>query len=264
VVKPLQSARFWEIFGQKLFVVRDRAELFAAVDRVEQSEIAAEVLDLVPGSDGQVYSYTVYLDRWGRPAAEFASRKLRKAPRHFGVGRASVVAEVPELRERTLALLQRIGWRGLACVEYKLDPRDGCYRLMEINGRCPLSNALPTRCGVNYPLLAWREYALGQTVSAAPNGWRGVWTHLHADLLYTAIEERGPDWSWLEFIRSYSGPWVDAVWSAKDPIPFLAQCAGTLRKAARGVRDSQIRDEVRNRFQSLPAALAGSYGTKAL
>lgn len=264
VVKPLQSARFWEVFGKKLFVVRDRAELFAAVDRAEQSEIAAEVLDLVPGSDGQVYSYTVYLDRWGRPAAEFASRKLRKAPRHFGVGRASVVAEVPELRERTLALLQRIGWRGLACVEYKLDPRDGCYRLMEINGRCPLSNALPTRCGVNYPLLAWREHALGQTVSAAPNGWRGVWTHLHADLLYTAIEERGPDWSWLEFIRSYSGPWVDAVWSAKDPIPFLAQCAGTLRKAARGVRDSRIRDEVRNRFQSLPAALAGSYGTKAL
>jgi D-aspartate ligase len=264
VVKPLHSARFWEIFGKKLFVIRDRAELLSAIDRLEQSGIAAEVMDLVPGSDDRVYSYTVYIDRWGCPAAEFASRKLRKAPRHFGVGRASTPAELPQLRERTIALLQRIGWRGLACVEYKLDPRDDRYRLMEINGRCPLSNALPTRCGVNYPLLAWREHVLGQTVSAAPNGWRGVWTHLHADLLYTAIEERGPDWSWLDFMRSYSGPWVDAVWSAKDPIPFLAQCAGTLRKAARGVRDSQVRDEIRNRFQSMPAALAGSYGTRSL
>lgn len=264
VVKPLQSARFWEIFGKKLFVVSDRAELIAAVERAEQAGIAAEVLDLVPGADGRVYSCTVYLDRWGRPAAEFASRKLRKAPRHFGVGRASVPAEVPELREPTIALLQRIGWRGLACVEYKLDPRDGRYRLMEINGRCPLSNALPTRCGVNYPLLAWREHVLRESVSAVPNGWRGTWTHLHADLLYSAIEDRSPDWSWLDFLRGYAGPWVDAVWSSKDPVPFLAQLAGTLRKAARGVRDSRVRDEVRSRFQTMPAALAGSYSTKAI
>jgi D-aspartate ligase len=262
IVKPLQSARFWEIFGKKLFVVRDRAELIAAVDRVEQSGIAADVFDLVPGPDDQVYNYTMYLDRWGRPAAEFALRKIRKAPRFFGVGRAAMTAELPHLRERTIALLQHIGWRGVASVEYKLDPRDGRYRLMEINGRCPLTNALPTRCGVNYPLLAWREHVLRETVSAAPNGWRGLWTHLHADLLYTLIEERSPDWSWLNFISGYAGPWVDAVWTTKDPIPFLAQWAGTVRKAARGVRDSEVRDEVRNRFQSMPVPLDGSYGTE--
>ena len=263
VVKPLQSARFWEVFGKKLLVVRDRAELIAAVDRVEESRMAADVLDLVPGADDQVYNYTVYLDRWGQPAAELAVRKLRKAPRFFGVGRAATPAQLPHLRERTIALLQRIGWQGIASVEYKLDPRDGRYRLMEINGRCPLINALPTRCGVNYPLLAWREHVLREKVSATPNGWSGTWTHMHADLLYTAIEERGPDWSWLAFIRSYTGPWVDAVWSTKDPVPFLAQCAGTLRKAGHGVRDSQVRDEVRNRFQSVPAPLAGSYRAEA-
>ena len=264
IVKPLQSARFWEIFGKKLLVVRDRAELRAAIDRVEQSGIAAEVFDLVPGSDRQVYNYTVYLDRWGRPAAEFGVRKLRKAPSYFGVGRAAMAVELPQLRERTIALLHRIGWRGMASVEYKLDPRDGSYRLMEINGRCPLTNALPTRCGVNYPLLGWREHVLRESVSAVPNGWRGIWTHLHADLLYTAIEERSPEWSWHDFVRGYAGPWVDAVWSSKDPIPFLAQCVGTLRKAAQGVRDSRVRDEVDNRFQSMPAALAGSYGREAL
>lgn len=262
VVKPLQSARFWEVFGKKLFVVGDRTELIAAVGLIEQSGIAAEVFDLVPGSDGRVYTYTVYINRWGHPVAEFASRKLRKAPRHFGVGRASIVEDAPQLRERTIALLQHIGWQGLACVEYKLDPRDGRYRLMEINGRCPLSNALSTRCGVNYPLLAWREHALKEAVSATPNGWRGVWTHLHADLLYTVMEKRGADWSWLDFMRSYTGPWVDAVWSTKDPMPFLAQWVGTLRKAASGVRSSEVRDEIRRRFQPMPAALAGSYGTE--
>jgi D-aspartate ligase len=258
VVKPLQSARFWEVFGKKLLVVLDRSELVAAVDRVVAAGMEAEVLDLVPGPDGNVYSYTMYLDRWGRPAAELASRKLRKAPRHFGVGRASIACNAPELRERTLELLRRIEWRGLACVEYKLDARDGRYRLMEINGRCPLSNALPTRCGINYPLLAWREYAMRQRVSATSNGWPGVWTHMHADLLYTAMEKREPDWSWREFAASYAGPWVDAVWSSKDPLPFLAQWAGTFGKATRSVSDSRIRNEIQGRFHSVPAQLAGS------
>lgn len=256
VVKPLESALFWETFGKKLIVAQTRAELRAAVIQVQQAEIAAEVFDLVPGADGQFFNYTVYMDRNSRPVAEFSFRKLRKAPPYYGVGRAAQVADLPHLREPTIALLQRIGWQGVASAEYKLDPRDGRYRLMEINGRCFLTNGLPTRCGVNYPLLAWREHAMGQTVSAKPNGWSGVWLHLHADLLYTVVQERGAEWSWRDFVRSYRGPWVDAVWSPSDPLPFLAQWGNTVRKALRGVGDARQLDEVRRRFQSMPATMS--------
>jgi D-aspartate ligase len=256
VVKPLESALFWETFGKKLIVARDRAELRAAVTQMQLTGTEAEVFDLVPGPDSRFFNYTVYLDRRSQPVAEFSFRKLRKAPPFYGVARAAEVADIPELREPTIALLQRMGWQGMASAEYKLDPRDGRYRLMEINGRCFLSHGLPTRCGVNYPLLAWREHALGETVSAQPNGWRGVWLHLHADLLYTAVQERGPDWSWGDFIRSYRGPWVDAVWSPGDPMPFLAQWAGTMRKAVRGVQDVHQRGEIRRRFQSMPAPVS--------
>lgn len=255
VVKPLQGAAFWERFAKKLFVVRSPLELIAAIDQVERAGIAAEVFDLVPGPDQNFYNYTVYLDQQGQPAAEFAFRKLRKAPPFFGVARAAEVADVPELREPTIALLQRIGWRGIASAEYKRDPRDGRFRLMEINGRCYLSHALATRCGVNYPLLTWQEHAQRQRVKATRNGWRGVWLHLHADLLYTAVQERGPDWKWGDFIRTYTGPWIDAVWSAADPTPFVAQWRGTLRKAAQEIRDGQEMKEVRNRFQAMPSSV---------
>jgi predicted ATP-grasp superfamily ATP-dependent carboligase len=256
VVKPLLGARFWETFGKKLFVAQSPLELIAAIDRVERAGIAAEVYDLVPGADRQFYNYTVYLDRQGQPAAEFGFRKLRKAPPFFGVARAAQAANLPQLRERTIELLRRIGWRGIASAEYKLDPRDGRYRLMEINGRCYLSHALATRCGVNYPLLAWLEHARHRRVAASPNGWRGVWLHLHADLLYTAVQERGPDWSWGEFLRSYAGPWIDAVWSAADPAPFMAQWLGTARKAAAEIRSGHEMEEVRNRFQAMPGSLS--------
>lgn len=255
VVKPLVSATFWERFGKKLLVAQNPLELVAAVDQLERAGIAAEVFDLVPGSDRDFYNYTVYLDRDGHPAAEFGFRKLRKAPPFFGVARAAEPAHLPELREPTIELLRRIGWRGIASAEYKRDPRDGRFRLMEINGRCYLSHALATRCGINYPLLSWQEHARRQRVAASSNGWRGVWLHLHADLLYTAVEERSPDWSWREFIRSYTGPWIDAVWSAADPAPFVAQWCSTLRKAAQEIRTGREMQEVRNRFQRMPRSV---------
>jgi len=259
VVKPLVSGPFWERFGKKLLVVQSPLELVSAVDQLERAGLAAEVFDLVPGPDQEFYNYTVYLDREGHPAAEFGFRKLRKAPPFFGVARAAEPALVPELREPTIELLRRIGWRGIASAEYKRDPRDGRFRLMEINGRCYLSHALATRSGINYPLLTWQEHSCRQRVRAESNGWKGVWLHLHADLLYTAVQNRGPDWSWGAFVRSYTGPWIDAVWSAADPGPFAAQWWGTLRKAAQEIRSGREMEEVRNRFQPMPGPLSTTF-----
>jgi predicted ATP-grasp superfamily ATP-dependent carboligase len=252
VVKPTESSRFWKMFGTKLFVARSPLELVAAIDRLEQSGLTAELLDLVPGSDDQCYTYSVYLDRWGKPAAEFCFRILRKAPRFFGDARAAEPALAPELRDGTIALLEQIGWQGVASVEYKRDPRDGRYRLLGITGRAHLSHGLATRCGVNFPLLSWLEHARHQPVSASANGWSGRWLHLHTDLLYCALQERHDDVSWRELLRSYTNPWVDAVWSAADPAPFVAQCIGTLKKAAREIREGRERETLKSRVQPPP------------
>jgi D-aspartate ligase len=253
VVKPVESGPFSEQFERKLLVARDSLELIAAIDEVEQAGIPAQVYDLVPGPDTNFYNYSVYLDRNGAPAAEFMFRKLRQAPSFFGVARAAEPAWVPELREPSLALLRRIGWRGVATVEFKLDPRDGRYRLIEVNGRCYLSHGLATRCGINYPLLSWQDQSSNQRIGASPNGWRGTWLHLHADLLYSAVEERREGRLWSDLSRQYLGPWIDAVWSAADPLPFLAQWRNTARRAAEEVRNGQQLG-FRRRLQTMPIA----------
>jgi D-aspartate ligase len=255
VVKPTDTPRFWVRFEKKLLVARSPLELVAAVDQIERAGLSADVHDLVPGGDRQFFTYTVYLDRWGRPAAEFMFRTLRKGPRFYGAARAAEPAVIPALREPSLALLQRIGWRGVASVEYKLDPRDGRYRLMEINGRCFPSHALAARCGVNYPVLIWREAALREKVRAAATPWPGLWLHLHADLLYTAAEDRGAALRWRTLGGDCLRPWVDAVWSAADPLPFLAQCAGSLRKAHYENRDGTRMQTARARMQPMPASI---------
>ncbi|MGH9907745.1 MAG: hypothetical protein ACRD8U_19420, partial [Pyrinomonadaceae bacterium] len=239
-------------FGVKLFVARDRTELQRHIQELRAAGLRAQILDLVPGPDSLFYNYTVYIDRAGQPIAELPMRKLRKSPPFFGVVRVAEITKVPQLREPTLNLLRHIEWRGMASAEYKLDPRDGRYRLMEINGRCFLIHALARRAGVNYPLLAWREAVLGEKVSASPNGWDGVWIHLLDDIYYGVFYRGVEQLSLREYLAPYRRPKCYAVWSASDPKPFLMQCYLNLRKAATAAVSARDRAIFRSRVQGMP------------
>jgi hypothetical protein len=58
---------------------------------------------------------------------------------------------------------------------------------------------------------------------------------------------------WSDLSRQYLGPWIDAVWSAADPLPFLAQWRNTARRAAEEVRNGQEMG-FRRRLQAMPMA----------
>jgi D-aspartate ligase len=65
-----------------------------------------------------------------------ASRWLRQHPHEFG--RASTLVETIELaalEELSEKLLKAINYYGLVEVEYKPDPRDGQFKLLDINAR---------------------------------------------------------------------------------------------------------------------------------
>lgn len=257
VVKPIESRPFVVRLGVKLLVARDRAELVRHVAAVQAAGLRAQIVDLVPGPDDLFHSYTAYLDRHGEPVAELCMRKLRKSPPFFGVVRVAEVAHVPALREPTLALLRHVGWHGMASVEYKLDPRDGKHRLMEINGRSFLIQGLAWRAGVNYPLLAWREAVLGERVAARFNGWPGVWIHVLDDLYYGLFHRAVENVRLTEYLAPYRRPKTYAVWSPADPRPFLAQGYHALRQAAAASLDGAARATLRSHVQAMPVARIG-------
>jgi len=68
--------------------------------------------------------------------AQFAHQRLSEKPPSGGVSvYCESVAIDEELRDRSRALLDRFGWRGVAMVEYKRDSATGQPYLMEVNGR---------------------------------------------------------------------------------------------------------------------------------
>jgi predicted ATP-grasp superfamily ATP-dependent carboligase len=231
VVKPSESHLFQKRFGKKLFVARNREELLKSIHKVLAAGLRAQIMDLIPGPDSLFYNYSAYLDRRGEPLAEFPMRKLRKDPPFFGVCRVAETSSSQKLREPTIEILRRIGWQGMANAEYKLDPRDGRYRLMEINGRCFLMHGLARRAGINYPLLSWLECAGDKELSVRPNGWQGVWLHLKADLTYALLFHRTERLGLRDYLCPYSRPKTFAVWDRGDPKPFVWEWARTSRIA---------------------------------
>jgi predicted ATP-grasp superfamily ATP-dependent carboligase len=232
LVKPRTAHRFAARFGVKLFVARDRAELRECVARVDG--IAADVHELVPGDDGRIYAHATYVDASGEPHGGVTIRKLRQSPAFFGVARVAEIPErAPEIHELTVELLRRIGHRGPAAAEFKLDARTGRLRFIEVNGRAVVYNALLRKGGLDLAGLAWAEHSGEGAAPARANGWGGVWINLHADVLHAALRRRDQRLGLREFLAPYRRPKIEAVWSAADPAPFMSQWAWTARRAMR-------------------------------
>jgi predicted ATP-grasp superfamily ATP-dependent carboligase len=90
----------------------------------------------------------------GRAVAWFSHRRLREKPPSGGV---SVLSEsipmCPVAHQSAQLLLQELGWRGVAMVEFKVDDRDNVPKLMEINGRFWGSLQLAVDAGVDFPAI---------------------------------------------------------------------------------------------------------------
>jgi hypothetical protein len=186
----------------------------------------------------------IFVLRWnGEVRAVFSHRRIREKPPAGGVSayRESIEAD-PSLLARSIALLERFDWEGVAMVEYKVDEATGTPYLMEINGRFWGSLQLAIDAGVDFPRLLV-ESLEGRPPRAIPEyvpGVRSRWEwgdvdHLVARLLHGPEKLSLPPGSpgrWTvvrDFLR-----WTPMdraeVFRLRDPIPFLRETARWFRE----------------------------------
>jgi predicted ATP-grasp superfamily ATP-dependent carboligase len=237
LVKPVISHEFRQEFGGKLFVAGTREEMARFGTMAVEAGTECELVEIVPGPDANVYEYCLYIDRNGEPGPGLTVHKLRQSPQLYGVARvAEVYPEIKELREASIEILRALDYRGAAGVEFKLDPRDGKFRFLEVNGRPVIFNLLLCKAGLDLVAAAWDDLNGGSVRQSQPEGWPGVWINSIAEVLYMAFRKDTPPLGWKEFAAPYRRPKIDAVWSRKDPLPYAAMAAGvapaTMRRTA--------------------------------
>jgi D-aspartate ligase len=215
IVKPSANVGFRRSHKRQLF----RCETAAELERAYEAAAAYEpmVQELIPGGAEEMYTLGSYLDRDGRALGLFSGRKLSQTRGYMGSARVGEALWVEEVVEQGLALLCALGFHGISQVEVMRDPRDGRYKLLEVNPRLWQWHSLAAACGVDLPWIAYRDL-VGEPlppVRMDGDGKRWAITLMAGSPL--ALERP---------------PYVDAVFARDDPKPALVQLG---RFAHRGI-----------------------------
>ena len=180
-------------------------------------------------AQGRGQGVSVLFDAQGRCLAAFAHERLQQYPNSGGPSTDRVSIDAPELLEHSLHLLRHLNWRGIAMVEWKVHPRDGKPRLMEINPRFWGSLELAVRSGMDFPALYARAAMREQVapIEGYQTGVRCRWM-MPGELLRYASQPRTDRESLSGFLRGL--PSQAEEWDRQDLRGGLASivCTGAL------------------------------------
>ena len=216
VVKPSSNVGFRRAHRRQLFRCENAAELAEAYEAAAPYE--PMVQELIPGGAEAMYTLGSYLDRDGEALGLFSGRKLSQTHGFTGTARVGEAVWVEEVVEQGLALLRALSFHGLSQVEVIRDPRDGRYKLIEVNPRLWQWHSLAAACGVDLPWIAYRDLIGDPLPPARMSGEGKRWAITLLAGSGHAIERP---------------PYVDAVFTRDDPKPALVQLG---RHALQSVR----------------------------
>lgn len=207
--------------GTKIVHCADRDELLAHYGRIAAHDAGLIVQEFIPGDDRNLVYACFYIGRDGTPLGLFQGRKCRVLPPQSGSASYVESMQDPRLTEVCLKLLRGVDYRGLGGLEFKLDPRDDTYKLIEFNVRFGLWDSLGARCGVNLALMAYRD-ALGLPVEARLSHRRGMkWVSIQRDLSAFKLYRRYHGMRTMDWLRTLWGEKMWAVFAWDDLAPFL-------------------------------------------
>ncbi len=198
-------------------------ELFQrAAAQVGPGEVMIQ--ELIPGDGRQQFAYCAFFKE-GRAVGSMVVRRNRQHPPEFG--RASTFVEtidLPLLEQLSERFLRAIDYYGLVELEYKLDPRDGQYKLLDVNGRTWGYHTLGPRAGVDFPYMLFADQ-VGEQVEPCRARAGVTWIRLVTDLPTAILQILNGQLDWHAYLQSLKNFQVEAVFSRVDPLPGLAEIA---------------------------------------
>jgi predicted ATP-grasp superfamily ATP-dependent carboligase len=147
VIKPrISSGSFGIVY------VKKEEDFIPAYQSVHERFPFPLIQEWIPDGGG-TYGLSALFDEASNIKAAFVHKKLRMYPVQGGPSTLREGVEHPQIMEMGLSLLKSLNWVGVGMVEFKVDPRDGIPKLMEINPRFWGSLQLAIVSGVDFPNL---------------------------------------------------------------------------------------------------------------
>jgi D-aspartate ligase len=219
IVKSAYSHQFIREFHKKVFVIHSPSALETAIGLLNGAHRDYFLQEIIPGNT--LYLFYSYFNRRSVPLGICGYDKVRQFPKDFGIGTICRSMNRSQPIHAGVEYLQKIGYHGLAEPEFKLDPRDGRYKLIEINTRAVTMTLLAEACGVHVEYLAYLDLINGNVEPLGPATEGILWIDEINELHYQLSRIRRGLFSFSELSVILKGKRVYAAAAWDDPVPLL-------------------------------------------
>jgi predicted ATP-grasp superfamily ATP-dependent carboligase len=223
-IKPAIKENFFYATGAKAWRAETPDQLKELFRKAAQQIRPEEILvqEIIPGDGSRQYSYCAFF-RDQEAHSTLIARRVRQHPREFG--RAATYVEsidMPDIEELSERFLKAINYYGLVEVEFKQDPRDGQFKLLDVNARTWGFHSIGGPAGVDFPYLLYADQ-IGQQAERC-RGRAGVgWLRLVTDLPTAAADLLQGQLDLGAYFGSLKRTRVESVFCLQDPVPSFAE-----------------------------------------
>jgi D-aspartate ligase len=223
-IKPAIKEHFFYATGAKAWRADTMDQLRHMYAKAARQIPPDEILlqQIIPGDGIRQASYCAFF-RDGQAHSTLIARRTRQHPREFGRAATYVESiELPVIEELSERFLKAIDYYGLVEVEFKQDPRDGEYKLLDVNARTWGFHSLGFQAGVDFPYLLFADQ-VGERTNPS-RGQAGIgWLRLITDLPVVASALFYKDLTLRSYVISLHKTRVESVFSMDDPLPGIAE-----------------------------------------
>lgn len=205
-------------------ILRSAADLDAVWQASQASQAGLMLQEYIPAAPGHDWFFHGYSSAGAvcRPAC--TGVKDRSYPAHAGLTSFGRCVPNRPLRDSVTGLLARLGYRGIADLDLRLDDRDGQYKLLDFNPRLGAQFRLFTGpAGLDVVRAAYLDLTGQPVAGPEPEGGRSFMVDSYDPLSaisYWRSGELGLR-SWLAATRNVD----ETAWFARDDVrPFELMC----------------------------------------
>lgn len=187
--------------------------------------------EFIPGGREHDWFFHGYCDGVSRCRPAYTGVKERSYPAHAGLTSLGRSAENPALRRIAVDLLSRLAFRGIVDLDFRLDERDGQYKLLDFNPRLGAQFRLfRDGSGTDVALASYLDLTGQPIPDGAPVLDRRFLVENY-DPIAALGYWRGGDLTpraWSASLRDVH----ETAWFARDdPVPFALMCTWMVRRA---------------------------------
>lgn len=233
ILKPAISIRMQHSARLKALPANDLEQLHQQY-RIATSLVSADevmVQEIIPGGGARQVSVATFCVE-GEVKQSMTARRFRQYPIDYGLGSSFVESlYLPELFEPAAKVLRYMRASGMVEVEFKQDPRDGAYKLLDINIRPWGWHTLCIACGLDLPYIQYKHMA-GETVPLITPRYGTRWIRAVTDVPAGIQEMQAGITTPWKYARSLIGRNTYSVLDWRDPVPTLGDFASLITRFA--------------------------------